>query len=151
MSYYQREIFEYVRANPGAKVGAITAALGLPGEPRDIRPTRQATQALQKMRRRGQVKLVGGHHGGWEIIEGAKPPKDMRGKTTGSLLALKSHSRTNGLVALAKRGRYQRPVATTAIEQAWGWMPRISPLLTAENESDDNTRGTVRPEETEAA
>ena len=151
MAYYQAAIFGYIRDNPGARTPQIAQALGLLREPATNSPrTKIVVQAIQKLRRAGRVRAIG-KRGHWEIVPGAKPPHDRRGDTPGSKLALASHSRVNGLKSLAKRGRYQQPVATTALEQAWGWLPRTSPCLTANDEPCSNNDGTVRPQESEAA
>jgi hypothetical protein len=71
-----------------------------------------------------------------------KPPEDMRGMAPGSLNALRAK--------MQKPKRFTpNPIATTALEQAWGFLPvsRVAPS----NEPCVNNGGTVRPQESEAA
>ena len=148
--YRQRIVYTYLAKHGPRTTAELTHALGLPHFPGSNHPTKVAAQTLHKMRRAGIVERV---PGGWHVVAGSKPPKDMRGKAKGSLVALASHSRENVVRLNVRLGRQIRPIATTALEQCWGWMPpsSLSQELQAKNEPVVIERGAVRPQETEAA
>lgn len=146
--YYQRDIYQLLAKRGPMRTRDITHRLGLPYKAGSKHPTKAAAQTIQKMVAKGLLERVGLE---WRVIHGTRAPKCGRGKSPGSLLALRSHSRDNMAKLNAKRGRHIKPVATTALEQCWGWLPSISPELQAQNESDMLLRGAVRPKEPEAA
>lgn len=145
-TYKQGRIYHCLRTNGIHTSRQLCERLGLPINEGDNHPCKAATQILQKLRSHGKVRRV--DHLRWEIVPGSIAPRDQRGKTAGSLIALRSHSRANMLKLHLKRGYTLRPQPATALEAAWGWMPRTpSPDLCASSNSVSIDGGTVRPQE----
>jgi hypothetical protein len=148
-TYYQRDIYLCLAKHGPLKVIEITRRVGLPFREGTNHPTRVGAQAMLKMRRAGLVERIGIK---WQVVPGSRAPKDKRGTSAGSLLALRSHARNNMARLQARKGFHVRPVATTALEQAWGWMPTVDLSKVAPaNEQCLNTRAKLRPQESEAA
>lgn len=126
----------------------LTQALGLKGCGRE-HPASQASYAVRKLVAKGKAKVVvgsGKRHPQYQVW-GKKPPQDRRGMTKGSRDALNDCRKANAERFHVRRGHQLRPVATTAIEQCWGWLPRNSQSLQAKNESNTIDGGEVRPKE----
>lgn len=95
-----------------------------------------ASQALTRLAAAGFLVPVGGGAGRRYTLGHCHTPVDMRGAHPASLKVLREHQRNgNWWPSLCKanraRGvtvrpsRVRTPVATTALEQAWGWLPSV--------------------------
>ena len=146
--FYQRDAWLFLKQYPGAWPRELCIHLGLRVYPGATNPYCQAMQILDLMRKRGIVRRA---ERGWEIVPGSKPPQDRRGHSAGSKAALAKHSRHNVAKMRARHGIHVKPVATTALEQAWGWLPSISHGIDAQNAFIDNCGSPRSPLENEAA
>ena len=117
--YYQREIFLCLREHGSLRALEICEKTGVPIGPKNHR-TQYATQALMKMADKGLVRRDGYV---WSVVKGARAPVNMCGRSEGSKLALRSHSRANILRLHLRRGTLKAPPPATALEAAWGWRP----------------------------
>ena len=106
--------------------------------------------ALTRLRRTGWIKIRGNDRRAFYTVKRYGDPKDMRGRTKGSLEALRLHGNgvKGGLRSAVLRGQHPRPVATTELERMWGWLPLRSPELPPVSKSVSIVGGTVRPQET---
>lgn len=113
---------------------------------------RSASDALCWLKRNKLVKKAPGKFGAFRAL-GKKGPIG-RGQAKGSKEALRLYSNgpKNLPKALIVQGRHIRPVATTALEQCWGWLPSSANReLRDQNDSAPISGGAVRPQEPEAA
>ena len=90
--------------------------------------------ALNRLHKRGWIKLRGNDRNAFYTVKRYGEPKDMRGRSKGSLEALRLHGNglKGGLRSAVLRGQHPRPVATTELERAWGWLPPLSQQLRAD-------------------
>lgn len=126
----------------------LSAYLGLASCGKE-HPSSQASYAARKLVAKRKAEVVEGAGKRHPVYKarGKKPPADMRGKTEGSRAALNECRSANAVRYHLNRGHKLRPVATTALEQCWGWLPRNSQSLQAKNESNTIDGGEVRPKE----
>ena len=91
--------------------------------------------ALTRLRRTGWIKIRGNDRRAFYTVKRYGDPKDMRGRTKGSLGALRLHGNgvKGGLRSVVLRGQHPRPVATTELERIWGWLPSPSQQLRTED------------------
>lgn len=130
--YYQREVYRCLAKCGPMSTVEVTHWLGLPYNAGTHHPTKVCAQVIHKMSKAGLVERVDRK---WRVVAGTRAPNDKRGQSPASKLALRSHSRNNMAKLRARKGYHVKPIATTALEQAWGWLPSIPPRLTPDDES----------------
>jgi hypothetical protein len=121
-TYKQSLIYRYLRRNGPCSSRHLSEALGLTIKHGQDHPCKAATEILQKLRTKGLARRVGNTYE-WEVMPNTSPPRDKRGKSKGSRLALQGYGKINIAKLHAKLGYTPRPIATTALEQCWGWLP----------------------------
>ena len=124
---------------------------------------RSVEYEIQRLREQGCVTRTNPcpKHSKWQLTGKERIKNgDGRGLSPGSIKALQNWVRSGGQFGNLKYvktklvdGRYHpRPIAKTALEQMWGWIPNQDSRRVADDaDMGFNGGGTVRPKITEAA
>lgn len=147
--YRLRAIYKCVRDNGPITSRRISELLGIPiHDDGHNNPVQKASDALCILRRRGLVQMVSrGYRPEFMIVPGTKPPSDQRGKSPNCHAALREYARANAIRLHTSKGHHPRPIAKTALEQAWGWLPSASQGLSQSSNSVLIDGGKMRPEQ----
>ena len=120
---FQQRCFLAIRKNGGS--ASIAFVAGLLAADRE-----RVTVALIGLTRRGWLRRIG--LGSYEIARSGEPV-DSRGMSIASQANLTAEGRARGAVHLRTKASRKpiipKPKPKTAIEQAWGFLPRSFPVL----------------------
>lgn len=113
----RERIWRHLRERGPQNVVEITDALGLPVKTGVSSPHRCASDAVLDLTQDGFLRKEGsGKYPKYRAI-GGKAPVDKR--------TLRSSRKANVQRVSGKLGRHPKPAPATAIEAAWGWMPKM--------------------------
>jgi hypothetical protein len=113
----ERGVFDVIK-KANEPIGAAVIAKRLRAERSSV------ANALGHLGRKGWIKRTGPPSTARYVIARYGEPTDLRGTAQASQIALREHgpSRKRPQERAQKPG-IPKPIATTALEQSWGWLP----------------------------
>ena len=89
----------------------------------------EVSDSLRRLFNKGWINKKGNSRRMFYTVKRYGTPKDGRGLSPGSRTG-RNHANPHaaGIKSAIKRGQHPRPIARTALEQAWGWAPSYPQL-----------------------